>query len=217
MNTRHILPLLVTVLLISLPAASARADGGTRRTQRVDPLKHKQLREHNRRGSRNRGVSTSVRSRRGMVAKVRSWQRKNWRAKKENNKYGSQARWTVKRRSARSSYVWHKRSYKTPRSRAQTRIRYRSAGRKLGRSTIATLIRAGVLRRGTSGKLFVLSTRGTHKVKKGTRRHHVRKQFHLFRGKRISRGDLKRLWKLASRTTPSRYPHGNVPLAKLWR
>ena len=211
MTIKHTL-LLTAALLLSLPAASALADKGSKNRSQ-NPLKYKSTR------STKASHKGKVRSRGGMASRVKAWQRRNWRTKKKRTKYGSIARRTVKRRGSRTTRVWHKRSYETKRGTrsSRNRVSYRLSGRRFSRGTIATLVRAGLLRRGKSGQLFVLGSRSSSKVKHGKRGHRSYKRFRLFSGRRISRGDLKKLWKLASRTRPNRYPHGNIPLAKLWK
>lgn len=207
MNIKYTL-LFAAALLLSLPAGSARANKGAG-TRRQDPLTYK--RAHNARRSKRKG---KVRARGGMVSRVKAWQRRN--ANNKGTARSHVANRTVSRRGARTTRVWHKRSYETRRgSRAsKNRVRYRISGKRFSRSTIATLVRAGLLRRGKAGKLYVL---GSGKVKRGSRRYRPGKRFRLFSGRRISGGNLKRLWKLASRTRPARAPGGRIPLAKLWK
>lgn len=200
----HIL-LFAAAMMLSLPAWADKGSAG-----RLDPRKYRSHKSTSL--TKHKG---KVRVRGGMVSRFKAWKQRNHRAKTRRS-HGSIPRTTTKRRGSRTSRVWHKRSYERRGSRAShNRARYRVSGRRFSRGTIATLVRAGVLRRGKNGSLYVL---GNGKSKRGYRtKYRPTKRLRVFAGRKIRKGDLKKLWKLASRTTPHRYPHGNVPLKKLWR
>ncbi len=209
MRISHTL-LFAAALLVGLPSMDALADKGSRSQRRYDPLKYKKT--YKAKSTRSKG---KLRARGGMASRYKAWKRRNLRVKKVAPKQGSVTSRTVKRRGSRSTRVWKKRSYERRGTRtSRNRVRYRVSGKRFSRSTIATLIRAGLIRRGKGGSLYVL---GSRKYKRGSRKYRPAKRLRLFSGRRATRGDLKRLWKLASRTNPARYPHGNIPLAKLWR
>ena len=205
MNSKTTL-LLAAALLLSLPATSAWADKGSR-NRRADTLKH--------RGSRSDQRSGKVRARGGMLSRVKTWQRRNGQAGKRRARQGHISSRPARSGKARTARVLHGRSHERRGVRgSKNRVRYRLSGRRFNPGTINTLIRAGLLRRGEGGQLYVL---GSGKAKRGTRKVRPARRFRLFAGRRVSRGELKKLWKLASRPLPRRYPHGDLPLARLWR
>ena len=91
---------LIAALLLSLPAVDALAN--KRNGKRVDPRSYRSVKS----GSKHKG---KVRVRGGMVSRFKAWKQRNHRTRSRRPRSNT-PRSTVKRRSTRTSRVWHKRS-----------------------------------------------------------------------------------------------------------